>query len=204
LAKTEDVQEILALFEAHFSPDEQLPELVAPCSIPFAEPVKGADPGVEVEAGMSYDQLRSNLSLDKDGRLILFNQVRHIHRLTSWTSVGAAAFETRDRNPHLFKPIRMHWHQLAGTHAILRRFFTSKRSVTNILGMLIADDVGLGKSFMAALTAAFLIELGIRQTKNSPLPPLVRKCFSIFAFSDLLTNHDCRILAIPWYLGKDP
>ncbi|RXW17371.1 hypothetical protein EST38_g8476 [Candolleomyces aberdarensis] len=176
LAKREDVQDILALFDSHLSPDEQLPEICITSSIPFAEPVEGADPGVEVEAGMSYEQLCTNLLLDKSGRLVLFNDHRHVGRVTAWSASGAKVFHAflqEKENAHLFKPIQMHWHQLAGAHAVLRKFFTQKRSTSNVLGMLIADDVGLGKSFLAALVAAFLIELGMRQKKGSDIPPLI-------------------------------
>jgi TATA-binding protein-associated factor len=182
LAKKEEVQDILALLEAHFAPDEALPEICSTISIPFAEPVDGADLGVEVEAAIPYKELCGNLMLDDHGRLWLFNHHRHVDRVTPWTATGAQvfkAFDLRNEGAHLFKPIRMHWHQLAGAHAILRKFFTKEQSVENVLGMLIADDVGLGKSFLAALVAAFLIELGMRQKKGSRNPPLIRKCHVI-------------------------
>ncbi|KAJ2911463.1 hypothetical protein MD484_g8951, partial [Candolleomyces efflorescens] len=197
LAKSEDVQEILALFEAHFAPDEQLPELCAPSSIPFAEPVEGADPGVEVEAGMSYDELCTNLMLGEGGLLRLFNDHRHVNRLTPWTTNGARAFEafqSKKENHHLFKPLSMHWHQVAGAHAIVRKFFTKQRSVTNVLGMLIADDVGLGKSFLAALFACFLIELGMRQKKEALLPPLINK-FPFLGTVSKIPNRPTLIVA---------
>ncbi|RXW13670.1 hypothetical protein EST38_g12186 [Candolleomyces aberdarensis] len=197
LAKSEDLQEILALFDAHFAPDEQLPELCSTSSIPFAEPVDGADPGVEVEASMSYDDLRANLQLDNHGRLLLFNQHRHVGRITSWSASGDRvfqAFHLRQENAELFKPIKMHWHQLAGAHAIARRFFTEEQSVTNILGMLIADDVGLGKSFLALLFAGFLIELGVKQRKKLPLPPLINT-FPYLGTVKKIPNRPTLILA---------
>ncbi|KAJ2932839.1 hypothetical protein H1R20_g4266, partial [Candolleomyces eurysporus] len=197
LARSEDVQEILALFDAHFAPDEQLPELCATSSIPFAEPVDGADPGVEVEASMSYDELCANLQLDDHGRLLLFNQHRHVGRITSWSATGERvfqAFHLRQENAKLFKPIKMHWHQLAGAHAIACRFFTKERSVTNILGMLIADDVGLGKSFLALLFAGFLIELGVKQKKKLPLPPLINT-FPYLGTVKKIPNRPTLILA---------
>ena len=49
------MQDLLTLLGAHFAPDTKLPELVGCAPVAFAEPVSGADPGVEVEAQMSYE-----------------------------------------------------------------------------------------------------------------------------------------------------
>ncbi|KAJ2926192.1 hypothetical protein H1R20_g10908, partial [Candolleomyces eurysporus] len=168
LAKCEDVQDILALLDSHLSSDEQLPQICITFSIPFGDPVEGANPGVEVEAGMSYEQLCTSLLLDKFGHLVLFNNHCHVGRITTWSASSKKvfnAFQRDSKNAHLFKPIQMHWHQLAGAHAVLCTFF-----------MLIADDVGLGKSFLAALVTAFLIELGMQQKKDSAILPLIKSC----------------------------
>ncbi|RXW13439.1 hypothetical protein EST38_g12414 [Candolleomyces aberdarensis] len=138
LAKSKDVQEILALFNAHFTPNKQLLSFVPQALF-----------------------LSLNLLLNNHGRLLFFNQYRHLGCITSWSATSGQifqAFHLRQKNAKLFKLIKMHWHQLAGAHAIACGFFTKEQSVTNILGMLITDDVGIEKSFFALLFAGFLTE----------------------------------------------
>lgn len=125
---------------------------------------------------MSYEQLCSSLGLDTSGRPFLFAKVRHTEGLTAWTKEGAAAFKqfTKGKTPAgLFKEIRMHWHQLSGAHAVLRKLFSPEKDPSNVPGMLVADEVGLGKSFLSILLTAFFIELGMRRKTKVALPPLI-------------------------------
>lgn len=73
----------------------------------------------------------------------------------------------------------LHWHQLCGVHAVVRINFTETPAPNRCCGVLIADDVGLGKTFQAAATIAFLSELYMRQmlrrSKSVPLPPIIGK-----------------------------
>jgi TATA-binding protein-associated factor len=81
------------------------------------------------------------------------------------------------------EPLALHWHQLAGVHAIMRMNFTKNPvSSDHRCGMLIADEVGLGKTFQAATTIAFLSDLvmcqKLSQSQPVTFPPIIRK----FAF----------------------
>lgn len=125
---------------------------------------------------MSYKQLCASLGLDKRGRPFLFAKVRHVEGLTAWTKEGQAHFKRYEKGKTadgLFKEIRMHWHQLSGAHAVLRKLFTPEKDPSNVPGMLIADEVGLGKSFLAILVIAFLVELGMRLQTNVGPPPII-------------------------------
>lgn len=128
---------------------------------------------------MSYEQLCSSLGLDECGRPFIFSKVRHVGGLTAWTKEGSALFRQHAKgntSSDQFKPLRMHWHQLSGAHAVIRKLFTSSKQPDNVPGMLIADEVGLGKSFLSILIVAFLIELGMRLKTNVSPPPLIGMC----------------------------
>jgi hypothetical protein len=70
-------------------------------------------------------------------------------------------------------PFVPHWHQLAGAHAIIRKVFASESNKDACTGMLIADDVGLGKTCLATLVIAFLADAVLCQRKKRPGPPLL-------------------------------
>lgn len=192
LAAKEDVANLLSLLETHFAPDGELPEVIGSPPIPFPQlPVDGADLGTEYEAGMSYAQLCSSLGLDQCGRPFLFAKVRHVEGLTAWTKEGAAlhARHAKGKTPAaMFKDIRMHWHQLSGAHAIIRKLFSAQKEPSNVPGMLIADEVGLGKSFLSILLIAFFVELGMRKATKVTLPPIIGVLPSICFFDLKLIN----------------
>lgn len=182
LATQEDIGDILDLYRACFDPSsgdtsvfEQ--QLVTYKYGDFAE---HADLGVEIESTLSYVDLTRNLGFF-NGNPLLFNSHRHIGGLTPWDD--PTAFEGADQDD-AFVPFSLRWHQLAGVHAILRRLF-SKNSTPGNLGVLIADEVGLGKTFQSLAIIATLTEYIGRQgfmvmakhgrTHSPVMPPLLRK-----------------------------
>ena len=58
-------------------------------------------------------------------------------------------------------------------HALIRTNFTPQAEPGRCCGMLIADEVGLGKTFQAVTTIAFLSDLIIRAERNAPMPPII-------------------------------
>ena len=182
LATEEDVREIITLFHEYFTRpvledtpalDQQHPILV----VPFRGSNTSGDLGVEVESGMTPSQLSHNLGF-ASGLPFLFNSYRHTSGLNCWSSSLATTLTSPDiaTNP-LFTPLSLHWHQLAGVHAIIRMNFTSLENPSGCCGTLITDEVGLGKTFQATATLAFLSEVRIRQTTGQPLPPIIGKSF---------------------------
>ncbi|KAF8958916.1 hypothetical protein BDZ97DRAFT_1636073, partial [Flammula alnicola] len=127
LAKQEDVDDIINLYADYFqitpgTGGEPIIDTQPTMSIPFGVPVDDSqsDPGVEVEAGMKPDMLCQNLGF-KNRLPILFNRYRHTGGLTAWDPKFQHLFSETDpaMRPPQIKPIALHWHQIAGVHAIV-------------------------------------------------------------------------------------
>lgn len=150
-------------------------------SLGFGDPVDGADPGVEIEAKMTPEQLAVNLGF-VDNRPFTFNEFRHNGGLTSWDSGSARLFDrvAAKQNPDMIE-LMLHWHQMAGAHSMSRMWFTPGPEPERCLGSLIADEVGVGKTGQATAVIAILTELVMRQNSEPKrqLPPFFRK-FNLF------------------------
>ena len=177
LSTEEEVQEIISLYYERFDAPANAPDdtPVIDCDPiiknPFGPPAEGADPGAEVEAQMSPLELSKNLGFTK-GLPLLFNNIRHRDGLNLWTCPDAFVMEDRKNPPSHISKLKLNWHQLAGVHSIIRGCFTAERETDHCTGMLIADEVGLGKTYLAATTIAFLSEAAIRQDDLQVAPIL--------------------------------
>ncbi|KAH6893874.1 P-loop containing nucleoside triphosphate hydrolase protein [Coprinopsis sp. MPI-PUGE-AT-0042] len=133
------------------------------------------DPGVEFEAKMSYSQLANRLGFKDGVPSLLFNTVRHIGGENTWSDRFE---EIVTSDPDAIEPFALLWHQLGGIHAILRNVLGKEPSSSACRGMLIADDVGLGKTVQSAATIAFLAEASVVQERNltPKLPQILVDC----------------------------
>lgn len=173
LAKQEDVTDVINLYHEFFTTnqDEEVNSIVFQDRPPIKfGTAKGADPGVESESTLSEDILAKNLGFT-NGKPLLFNDSRHRAGLSLWTN--PEAFE----NSTDVEPLKLFWHQLAGVHSIIRMNFHSTPSHTRVNGTLVADEVGLGKTFQAATVVVFLSNLVSLQDLNYPLPPIIRSSY---------------------------
>lgn len=130
--------------------------------------------GVDYETCLSPDQLADQLGF-VDGLPFLFNRFRHKTGFVVWNK--PTLFDDPDSNPDIV-PLHLHWHQLAGLHAIVRHCFTSGPTKDTNVGILVADDVGLGKTGMAISTIAFLAHLiNLKGTVDHLVPKAIRQSF---------------------------
>ncbi|KAF8808358.1 hypothetical protein BYT27DRAFT_7097080 [Phlegmacium glaucopus] len=174
LATKENVADIINLYHEFFSANQEgeatsVTDEDQP-TIKFGTAVEGADPGVEMEMAMAPEALASNLGFRNELPL-LFNSFRHKGGLSPWSH--PALFDDPESQDNL-EPLRLFWHQLAGVHAIVRISFQPTPSSGRCNGVLIADEVGLGKTFQASTIVVFLADLVFRQTENLPLPPIIK------------------------------
>ncbi|KJA15384.1 hypothetical protein HYPSUDRAFT_207935 [Hypholoma sublateritium FD-334 SS-4] len=140
---------------------------------PLEQSLNGGDTGVEYEARMSPTQLAENLGFFQDIPL-LFNNHRRMDGLNPWTS--PAAFVENAQNIPFLVNLDFHWHQLAGVHAVIRICFAEKPSPNLCTGVLISDEVGLGKTYQAATVIAFLADAAMRQKATvHVMPPILRE-----------------------------
>ncbi|KAF9455565.1 P-loop containing nucleoside triphosphate hydrolase protein [Collybia nuda] len=168
LADQEDVTDVLAMYHDFFScPSAQdsvdLTEQHPTVPFQFGKLEDDTDPGVEMESTLSPDILASNLGF-KDGLPLLFSRYRHRGGLTSWDAGKSHLFEdVNAREDSQMDQIKLHWHQLAGVHGLVRMVFGPTPDAGRGCGALVADEVGLGKTYQAVTMIAFLTDIVLRQ-----------------------------------------
>jgi hypothetical protein len=176
LATEVDVTDVINLYHEFFTLNQEgeANSFVneAPLSITFGTAEKGVDPGVEVESSMTREILAANLGFRTGNELpISFNTLRHKGGFSPWSHPDA--FKNCSEDDPDFEPLSLFWHQLTGVHAIIRMNFHATKDSLRCNGTLIADEVGLGKTFQAATVIVTLADLVIRQDLKLPLPPII-------------------------------
>jgi len=149
--------------------------------------VDKGDLGMEVEAKLDPDVLARSLGFTKNNLPYQFNSVRYSSGTTPWdlhpsskksskTSSSADA-SASPSGPH--QDLRLHWHQLAGIHSIIRNTFSKRPDADNCTGTLICDQVGLGKTALTISTIAFINQVIALQKKHKSPPPILRTYLSL-------------------------
>jgi len=117
---------------------------------------------------------------------ILFNILRHIEGLNALRPEIHHLFkETKPKLQELYiLPLFLHWHQVVGICTIICKVF-SVQLTQNVLGVLLADEVGLGKTFHISTVIVFLMELVQHQQKKLPLPLII--CMHCIVFLCILS-----------------
>lgn len=147
--------------------------------IPFShlpEDVDNADLGMETEGSLSLDVLAARIGFTRYNLPHQFAHLRHVSGLESWSN--PELFETITPLPNHLIPNRLHWHQIAGVHSIARSIFSTAPRCHQSTGMLISDEVGLGKTALAISAIAFLNQVIRLQDHNHELPPVIGKSLS--------------------------
>lgn len=153
----------------NFQDSVNLNEQHSAISFQFGE----VDPSADMESKLSPEALASNLGF-LDGLPFLFARHRHRGGITSWDSGKGHLFEAAkaDENPDMNRNA-LHWHQLYGVHKQVRLFFTPEPQAARPCGILVADEVGLGKTYQAIAMIAFLTDLVMRQKVGGKMPPII-------------------------------
>lgn len=177
LATEEDVSDLLNLYHEYFDQDLEEEE-EPPISDALPENQKlnncGGDFGMEEEAGMTPSSLAISLGY-RTGIPVSFNPVRDRSGLTPWDDPKPFSNPDSFALPENLTRLRLHWHQLAGTHSIMRSILSADSNPSRVLGILIADEVGLGKTAQAISVIAFFMQaVYIQQTKRK-LPRILSK-----------------------------
>jgi SNF2 family DNA or RNA helicase len=177
LATEEDVSDVLNLYHEYFEQDLEEEE-EQPISDDLPEKQKlndcGGDFGMEEEANMSPVSLAIALGY-RTGRPLSFNSVRDRSGLTPWDDRDSFADLDLDALPDNLTKLRLHWHQLAGNHSIVRSILSTEPDLSRVLGILIADEVGLGKTAQAIAVIAFFMQAVYLQQEKRKLPTMLCK-----------------------------
>jgi TATA-binding protein-associated factor len=180
LATEEDVSDVLNLYHEYFEQDLEEEE-EQPISDDLPEKQKlndcGGDFGMEKEATMSAASLAIALGY-RTGRPPSFNTIRDRSGLTPWDNRSSFSGLNPDALPDNLTKLHLHWHQLAGNHAIMRSILSTKPDASRVLGILIADEVGLGKTAQAIAVISFLMQAVYLQQNNKKFPTMLCKSIS--------------------------
>ncbi|KAF8889787.1 P-loop containing nucleoside triphosphate hydrolase protein [Infundibulicybe gibba] len=174
LASEDDVADLVRLYDDLFSTDQgevnsfaaraEVDEAL--CKLPH-----DGDVGVDVELSMDENRLSHELGFAKC-RPFQFSALRHHLGLNGWDHPGLLESLVKTQ---AVAPIRLHWHQLAGVHAIIRSLFHDRARAGACRGVLVADEVGLGKTVIALSAIAFLNHAIWLKASNKPVPPVLEK-----------------------------
>ncbi|KAG6848956.1 hypothetical protein H0H93_012463 [Arthromyces matolae] len=177
VASEKDVEDIVNLFYDCFEADVDDDSDVRPEDnlIPASQAAmndhlsKGGDFGVEMELTMGPKSLARELGFVSHHLPAGFIPVRHVAGLNLWDN--PKAFTSRE---HLIQS-SLHWHQLAGIHATIRHTFSEQPDDHVNHGILIGDEVGLGKTAQTIATIACLNQAIDAQLAKQALPPAIAK-----------------------------
>jgi TATA-binding protein-associated factor len=179
LANEEDLADIMCLYQEYFKlsedDDDDSPVLANEVPINFSlQDVEDGDLGMEEESKLDPDILAHRLGFLKKRLPPQFMDFRH-RSSTAWD------------NPDNFIPdsdslqtLQLHWHQLCGVHSFARNTFTSDPGDAHCTGMLICDEVGLGKTALTISILAFLSQCVLLQEENLKPPPVIGKLLQLY------------------------
>lgn len=192
LATEEDVTDILNIYHEYFESNvEDEDEQPIPDSLPVKEQLNddGGDFGMEVESTMPPKALAKALAFFKTGLPPAFNPYRHRSGTSPWDDDRLFVVLDHEIMPEYLVPMKLHWHQLAGVHSILRSIFTKEKKKAHTTGVLIGDEVGLGKTAQSITVIAFLNQLIWLQGESRGLPPVLGEPISMNCLVLSLMHH---------------
>ncbi|KXN84276.1 SWI/SNF-like matrix-associated actin-dependent regulator [Leucoagaricus sp. SymC.cos] len=175
LASEEDVSDLLNIYHEYF---EAYKEDEADHPIAELDPDKATlldedgDFGMEMEAKVPTIEFWPRLGF-KDGLPVSFNSHRHRAGITPWQDLSAFQLEPYEVMPEPLMRLRLHWHQVAGVHSIIRKVFAKAKDPAHTTGVLVGDEVGLGKTAQCITVIAFLNQMIFLQKYNKKLPAVV-------------------------------
>lgn len=113
-----------------------------------------ADLGVDVYCDLDDHALNRILNFP-DGKPALFASFRSVSRKCSWEAKFSHLFVEGNED---MLPLSLLWHQRAGIAAVVDKVWTKTETPNGVPGVLIADEVGVGKTALVMGTIAFLID----------------------------------------------
>lgn len=184
MATEEDVTDIFNLYHEYFDNDVQdEDEPPIPDVVDDKQELNdcGGDFGMEAEATMTPASLALSLGF-KTGLPPLFNTLRHRSGISPWDDSTLFVDPNTDPLPGYLSKMRLHWHQLGGVHSIVRSVFSKDADPQRqTLGVLVGDEVGLGKTAQAIAFIAFLNQAIWLQRSKRKLPRVLGEMAALIA-----------------------
>ena len=131
----------------------------------------------------------SNLLGFFDARPINWNGYRTADNLVSPWDIAEDAREKFNTGGPDMIALRLLWHQLCGVAAIVNRVWTAEET-PDVHGILLADDVGVGKTAQVMASIAFIQLVFQLEKQKQPRPPII----STLSYSLLHIHHSLLII----------
>jgi SNF2-related domain len=162
---------------AEVSEDLNLPAPADPGILDvFAGVTKGQDLGVSVFSDRGSEGLRTLLGWPQDQDSPFLLPFRHADGHTEFDKGHEALFQHLDPSaldpPHPFTAQHLQWHQLLGIASAVHQVFSSSGQVSEC-GILLADEVGLGKTAQGLGLIAFLAQMVVVRKNGGSDPPIL-------------------------------
>jgi TATA-binding protein-associated factor len=138
------------------------------------------DLGITVEARMTVEELMTSLGLSAASSVPFMHAAAHKYPVSVWAadltadSTSQMQREMDERAalqnlPDDWSDLSLKWHQLAGLHSLVRMLGQPGPRA----GVLVADDVGVGKTATAIALIALLTHYRVAETSGKPLSGLL-------------------------------
>lgn len=128
--------------------------------------------GIEAFRSNTPEEISRLLGFD-DGRPASFARWMSLEPgVSAWDLHGnhASKWEVGDAG---LIPLKLKWHQLCGIASMVGMAFTAENESKGAKNILIADDVGIGKTAQLMGIIAFLIKCYFAHEKKQLLPPIL-------------------------------
>ncbi|KAG2111479.1 hypothetical protein DEU56DRAFT_919984 [Suillus clintonianus] len=112
------------------------------------------DLGVDGWREMDNDKLNHLLQFP-GGKPVLFAEFRSKTGLCAWDAASTSKFVEGNED---MEPLALLWHQRVGVAAMVDKIWSASKSDEEVPGMLIADEVGVGKTALTMGFIAFVID----------------------------------------------
>lgn len=168
VASDEELREVQALYEAHFDRDLvdiAVPDLHRSSEGLSIDDITTEDLGVGAFRNDDYDVLNQRLGWQHN-RPILFNEKRSILGYNYWDDADKIVDEQT-------KPLELMWHQMVGIAAIARKLWQRENNPAPGTGVLLADAVGVGKTFTILGCIALIIDTREAEVMGKPRPKII-------------------------------
>jgi hypothetical protein len=122
-----------------------------------------ADLGMEDQIKMTANAMANDLGF-MDAWPVSFNEKKY-------KFVVADMWDKEDEGSGEMEQLKLEWVQLDGVHLMVMKAFTSKPQTMKAPGVLLANEVGMGKMAQIMAFIAFLLEVKVAddEKKNRPM-----------------------------------
>lgn len=186
-----DLKKLLAEIVDHFAEtEEQSMATIFDEECPPFDDDRAEDIGVTAYKKHTFEELASSLAFS-DGRPVQFSKFRSLsNTYDSWSDDKALYWEKGGSG---MVEVQGQWHQLAGVCGMVDKVFVGKNEETKTSHILIADDVGLGKTLEMMMLLAFLMQVYVCENSTSirKRPPIIAGGeFKTSSFANVICSSD--------------